>query len=184
MLRPDFPQFRYHPDPIASGSVVVSDQPCFCCGKTRGFLYTVGVYGDAPEELQEAICPWCIADGSVGERWSALFNVLGGTAFGDWSRVPKSAQSEVELRTPGFASWQDGGWWAHCDDAAAFVAPVGRREVEALGAELVEAFRENSGIEPADWEEHFSAMSAEGNPTGYLFQCVHCGAYGGYSDYL
>jgi len=59
----DLPVFRYHPDPIASGSVVASAAECVCCGEARGFIYTGPAYCEA--ELEEALCPWCIADGSA-----------------------------------------------------------------------------------------------------------------------
>jgi uncharacterized protein len=40
----DLPVFRYHPDPIASGSIVASGAQCACCGARRGFIYTGPVY--------------------------------------------------------------------------------------------------------------------------------------------
>ena len=36
----DLPVFRYHPDPIASGSIVASDAQRACCSARRGFIYT------------------------------------------------------------------------------------------------------------------------------------------------
>lgn len=65
------PTFRYHPDPVASGSVRASPVPCRCCGLARGWLYTGPVY--AEEALDEALCPWCIADGTAAARFGASF---------------------------------------------------------------------------------------------------------------
>jgi len=36
----DLPTFRYHPDPLASGSIAASDAACACCNQHRGFIYT------------------------------------------------------------------------------------------------------------------------------------------------
>ncbi|MBX2999965.1 MAG: CbrC family protein [Caldilineaceae bacterium] len=33
------PTFKYHPDPIATGSVIKSDTVCSCCSKPHGFFY-------------------------------------------------------------------------------------------------------------------------------------------------
>ena len=33
------PAFRYHPDPVATGSVRSADEPCQVCGRRRGYLY-------------------------------------------------------------------------------------------------------------------------------------------------
>ena len=43
----NLPTFKYHPDPIASGSVEPSETECVCCGKARGYVYTANAYGAA-----------------------------------------------------------------------------------------------------------------------------------------
>jgi uncharacterized protein CbrC (UPF0167 family) len=35
----DLPAFRYHPDPVATGSVARSGEACDVCGEERGYLY-------------------------------------------------------------------------------------------------------------------------------------------------
>ncbi|MBK1868507.1 CbrC family protein [Aestuariivirga sp. YIM B02566] len=49
------PKFTYHPDPIATGSLVASEEICICCGQARGFIYKGPAY--AVEELVDCICP-------------------------------------------------------------------------------------------------------------------------------
>jgi len=61
--RQPLPSFKYHQDPIATGSVRASDTRCLACGQVRGFIYTGPVYDT--DDLEKAICPWCIADGSA-----------------------------------------------------------------------------------------------------------------------
>src|SRR5690348_11863238 len=71
----DLPAFRYHPDPIASGSVVESEQRCDCCHARRGFIYQSSVYNPRPiGDPKPALCPWCIADGSAHNKFDARFN--------------------------------------------------------------------------------------------------------------
>src|SRR4051794_16064897 len=65
------PTFKYHPDPIATGSVEPSDTQCDCCGKQRGYIYVGPVF--SVEGLYEYICPWCIADGSAHTKFDAEF---------------------------------------------------------------------------------------------------------------
>ena len=62
----NLPAFRYHPDPISSGSIVASEKVCRCCGQNRGYIYAASVI--AEEELDEKICPWCIVNGSAHSR--------------------------------------------------------------------------------------------------------------------
>ncbi|MCF3998784.1 CbrC family protein, partial [Pseudomonas aeruginosa] len=38
------PHFRYHPEPLASGSIETSAATCQCCGKARGYVYTGSPY--------------------------------------------------------------------------------------------------------------------------------------------
>ena len=66
-----FPNFKYHPDPLATGAVEVSETTCECCGKARGHVYAAAVY--AIEELQ-SVCPWCIADGSLERQYDATLS--------------------------------------------------------------------------------------------------------------
>ena len=65
------PAFRYHPDPVDTGSVVTSNSRCTVCKERRGFIYSGPVY--AEDDLEEAICPWCIANGSAHRSLGATF---------------------------------------------------------------------------------------------------------------
>jgi uncharacterized protein len=111
----ELPRFTYHPDPRATGFVVESDAICLACGAARGYIYTGPVF--AVEELVEAICPWCIADGTAAERFDAEFTDVGSYVPED---VPPEVLEEIARRTPGFSGWQQEHWLYHCGDGAAF----------------------------------------------------------------
>jgi uncharacterized protein CbrC (UPF0167 family) len=89
------PVFRYHPDPLKSGSIVPSDAECRCCGKRRGYIYTGPVYAEA--DLDEALCPWCIADGSAHRTFDAGF--VDREAFPP--EVPPSTATEINRADSG-----------------------------------------------------------------------------------
>ncbi|BAX63298.1 CbrC family protein [Burkholderia stabilis] len=38
------PAFGYHPDPLATGSVIRSGARCACCGDARGYVCAGSVY--------------------------------------------------------------------------------------------------------------------------------------------
>lgn len=170
------PKFTYHPDPIATGSIVASKETCVCCGEARGFIYTGPAY--AEEELANCLCPWCIADGSAHRKFDAEFTDIGG--YGNGEKVPDAVRQEVACRTPGFSGWQQEMWWTHCGDAAEFLGTMGYKEAAALGPELLEAF--NCGYTDPFREEYLKSLDRDHGPTGYAFRCRHCGALGGYSD--
>lgn len=178
----DLPRFTYHPDPLATGSIVPSDGACRVCGRARGFIYAGATY--AEENLDEAICPWCIADGSAATRFGAEFVDAAGIGdYGSWEAVPPAVVEEVSRRTPGFIGWQQERWWTHCGDAAAYLGRAGRHELEARWPEAIDVIREEIGYEGEEWEEYLAALDAEGSPTAYVFRCRHCGTLGGYSDF-
>ncbi|ONM49903.1 CbrC family protein [Nocardia donostiensis] len=163
---PSLPEFLYHPDPVATGSVVPSDTMCACCGQSRGYVYTGPVYAVA--DLHHALCPWCIADGSAAERYEAQFTEIDGS-------VPTDVVIAVEQRTPGFAGWQQERWLTHCGDAAVFLGRAGARELKS--------YPDAQQLLEADFGETFlSALDAEGQPTAYLFRCRHCVRYLAYAD--
>jgi uncharacterized protein CbrC (UPF0167 family) len=177
------PKFKYHPDPVATGSLKRSEAQCICCGQARGYVYAGPVY--AEQEYDQCICPWCIADGSAHEKLQASFHdeeMVGGA--GTWDEVPRAVVDEVAHRTPGFTSWQQEQWWTHCGDAAQFIGCAGHDELEALGPKVIAQFRESAGLDEDDdeWDELFEALDKDASPTAYLFKCAKCGRYGGYQD--
>ncbi len=179
----NLPTFKYHPDPVGTGSIQPSDDECVCCGRVRGFVYTGPVY--AEEELVDCLCPWCIADGTAHQKFDAEFVDSEGVGdFGSWPRVDAAVVAEVATRTPGFSGWQQERWWTHCGDAAEFLGRAGAAEVERHGAVAKDHLRTDLGWEPGKlFDDYVQALDAEGQPTAYLFRCRRCGEVGGYSDF-
>jgi uncharacterized protein CbrC (UPF0167 family) len=176
------PNFKYHPDPIATGSIEVSNIKCVCCDEARGFIYKGLPY--AEDELEDCICPWCIADGSAHEKFGAEFTDSEGVGgYGDWQPVSQEVIEEVTFRTPGFCGWQQERWFTHCNDAGVFLGRAGRKELEQFGAEAINAVKEEIGYDGEDWNEYFRSLDKDDEPTAYIFRCLHCNAYGGYSDF-
>ncbi len=166
----ELPQFRYHPDPLGSGSIEASDAECECCGRARGYLYTIAVY--TQHTMRNALCPWCIADGSAHRRFQATFvddHSLAG-------KVPAPVVDEVTQRTPGYASWQSEEWPVCCHDAAAFLTPAGYAEIQARGleGEVLEHIVYAMGTSGAAATRLLHALDRDHGPTAYLFQCLHC----------
>ena len=175
------PAFRYHPDPVATGAVETSDAVCIACGRPRGYIYTGPVY--AEQELDDQICPWCIADGTAHQQLEAEFvdaDGIGG--YGTWESVPDSVVRELVERTPCFSGWQQEQWFTCCGAAAAFIGHAGKTELQAAGEAALEAIRSETGLEGRKWEGYLEVLDADGSPTAYLFRCLHCGKLGGYSD--
>jgi uncharacterized protein CbrC (UPF0167 family) len=175
------PVFKYHPDPLGTGSVIKSEATCECCGQSRGYIYTGPVYSE--EDYVDCICPWCIADGTAHEKLDASFTDEGGVGdYGSWSKVPKAVVEEIAYRTPGFSGWQQELWWTHCGDAAEFLGHAGYEELNSLGLGAIQAVRDTTGLEGEQWEEFFKALDKDGSPTAYVFRCKKCGVLGGYQD--
>ncbi len=177
------PFFLYHPDPIGTGCIRLSDSVCGACGQARGFTYTGPVYGEIVGG-DEAICPWCIADGTAHAKLGAEFTDPRGVGgFGDWDAVPTEVVEQIAYRTPAFSAWQEERWYTHCSDAAEFLGVAGRLELDAFGAEATAAIRRESGLDAENWESYYKALDRNLGPSAYVFRCRHCGKYGGYSDF-
>ncbi|REJ76913.1 MAG: hypothetical protein DWQ36_01775 [Acidobacteria bacterium] len=175
------PLFRYHPDPISSGSLEPSSGACACCGRARGWLYTGPVF--SADEQHGSVCPWCIADGSAHRDLGLEFaDPAGVGGYGLWPSVAEEIVACVVQRTPCFSGWQQERWLTCCGEAAAFIGRAGQRELLAHGSEAIESIRAESGMSGTDWRDYLAALDADGSPTAYLFRCLHCGRVGGYSD--
>ena len=169
------PTFRYHPDPLRSGSVVESKGACRSCGQRRGYIYAGPSYSEA--DLDDALCPWCIGDGSAHRTFDVTF--VDSEAFG--AEVPERAVEEIGQRTPGYHAWQGERWPACCGDATAFLTPAGIQEIR-------EHYRELEGrvlghiiyevrISGGGATRLLEALSRDASPTAYLFRCLHCEEY-------
>lgn len=171
------PEFAYHPDPVGTGSVEPSDVVCASCGRQRGYIYAGPVY--AVEELDNCLCPWCIADGSAAQRFDATFTDDHDMAVGS------DVRATVTTRTPGFNAWQQEHWMFHCGDGAAFIGVVGAKELQAYpdAVEMLRHEHDEYGWPEEQVEQYLSAMDKDGQPTGYLFECRHCGTRLAYSDF-
>lgn len=170
---PRLPFFRFHPDPIGSGSVVASDNRCQCCGKKRGWIYIGPVYA-AAGVADDALCPWCIADGTAHARLGAEF--VDSEAFAE--PVTDALADEVINRTPGFATWQSERWLSCCGEPAAFITPAGRAEIAQrfprLEAELMGHIVHELEISGAAAHSLLASLHREHGPTAYVFQCRKC----------
>jgi uncharacterized protein CbrC (UPF0167 family) len=169
----DLPNFRYHPDPIASGSVVESTEKCEVCKKSRGYMYDGPIYA---EDDVEHICPWCIADGSAAKKLDACF-------VGD-DEVPE----EIAQRTPGFAAWQTEQWLTCCEQPAAFVAPMGLKELRdfdyTLEGQLMMYIVQELHISGGAATRMLEGLKKDHSPTAFVFKCLKCERNLGYVDYL
>jgi uncharacterized protein len=176
------PAFAYHPDPIASGSIKPSDAVCRCCGKARGYIYTGPTY--CVDDLEEALCPWCIADGSAHAKFDASF--VDAARFPDG--IAESVIQEVAWRTPSFSAWQQGEWLTCCGDAAAFVEPAGYPEIQArhprAEGTLVTYIVHQMQISGSAAIHLLHALDRDHGPTAYMFKCRHCDNQPAYIDML
>jgi uncharacterized protein CbrC (UPF0167 family) len=166
------PRFRYHPDPIGSGSVIASEATCKCCDQARGFIYDGPVYTE--EDDVDAICPWCIASGDAHEMFDASF--VDSEAFPEGT--PDKAIDEIVERTPGFSAWQGERWPVCCDDATAFLMPAGIAEIRAryrsLEGEVLSHIIYELQVSGGAALRMLESLRADESPTAFLFQCLHC----------
>lgn len=157
------PTFRYHPDPVATGAVGRSGKTCHFCNRRRG--WTCRIDGGS-----QSVCPWCLADGTATAQFGAHY--VGELA----DDVPREVCEEVSLRTPSYVTWQGEKWQTCCGDACAYLGPVGWDRLKDLPDAI-------AAIVADGWDEYVLPMlTADGEFSGYLFQCLHCGTHHAHAD--
>lgn len=175
------PAFRYHPDPIHSGSIVESDAKCRCCKKSRGYIYTGPVYSEV--DLEDMICPWCIASGDAAKKYEATF--VDSEAFSDGT--PDEAMEEIMERTPGYSAWQSESWPSCCGDATAFVMPAGIKEIREQCYEhegsIMSHIVHKMSISGSAATRLLDSLNKDQGPTVYVFRCLKCLAPHFHIDY-
>ena len=165
------PAFKYHPDPVATGSIKADpDAPCLACNRIRGYIYEGPAYSEKFHYLTHSLCPWCIADGSAAKKFGAEF--ADAASLDD---VDEAVMEEIACRTPGFEAWQQEQWLTCCNDAAAFLGAAGAAELKGKFAEAIPAVEQ-------DWDGDWHDLEKDGQPTAYIFRCLHCGQFLAYVD--
>ncbi len=174
----DLPTFRLHPNVYQLDLFAREIGTCSCCGQLRDWTYRGPFYA---VHKPDYLCPWCIADGSAARRYEGQFNDE--LCVEGWEPDPSVPSvtmdslllAEVCDRTPGYTAWQQPAWLTHCEQPCAFIAYTGYREIEKLREELAGDLQD---LPPA----YVQALSADDNPTGYLFRCVQCGTHRLHTD--
>ena len=165
------PFFKYHPDPLKTGSFQRVDEPavCPCCGEKTPVIYEGPFYS---VENVEHLCPDCIASGAAAEKFDGDFQ---DSESVDEIDAPEALE-ELTCRTPGYCGWQQEYWRAHCGDFCAYLGPVGYAELERMG--IVDEILEDADEPDRDWYvERIHDLVQNGSVQGYLFQCLHCGKH-------
>ena len=167
----ELPKFEYHPNPIATGAVKSSDEICECCDKARGYVYNSTLYA---EDEVEAICPWCISDGSAAKKFNGMFSADYPLRAGG---IPSDVIATVCERTPGYNSWQQEEWQIHCGDACEFHGDAEKKELLSLQDEALQHFLKKEMIKSEVWQEILEHYEKGGNPAVYKFKCHKCSEY-------
>lgn len=164
-MNKELPFFSYHPDPLKTGAIIEKDSVCQICNLNTKYVYTGSFYSVNDIEV---ICPWCISNGKVVERFEGEFQNQASVDDGH----TLDQLDELTHRTPGYVAWQEAYWLRHCDDFCAFIGYVGWNEIKDITSELIDDI-EQSGFTL----EELRGFVNGGSLQGYLFKCLKCGSH-------
>ncbi|MCX6125473.1 MAG: CbrC family protein [Proteobacteria bacterium] len=111
----DLPNYRYHPDPLATNAIVTERITCCVCSKVSSYSYQGQMYC---EEEHGSICPWYIFDGAAAAKFGEVFSNDNPLLS---NGVKEEIVKEVTQRTLGFQTWQQEIWLSHCGEAAGYL---------------------------------------------------------------
>ena len=166
-------EFKYHPNLYNDDVLVRNEGICNCCGNTVSeYIETAYSKMDL-----DCICLSCVHDGSAAEKFDAEFVQDAEDIFDQEKR------EELFKRTPGYVSWQGEYWLACCGDYCAYLGTVGIKELEELGIkdEVLNDYASKIYM-PYPLDLINDNLYKDGDFTGYLFRCLHCGKYRIYID--
>lgn len=162
---PTLPRFRFHPDPVASGSLVPSRAQCACCDQRRGYTYTSTLYA---HENVPGLCPWCIANGSAAAKFGASFVDDGPLVR---AGIDPDLIDEVCRRTPGFATFQTEVWQVCCGMPGTFRGPLDADGMARLTDD------ELGWLNVPSWQRDLWRVMdpARTGVAVFVFDCLTCG---------
>jgi uncharacterized protein CbrC (UPF0167 family) len=167
----EFPTFKYHPDPLSTGSIKASPAVCDCCGTARGFEYTASFY--SPHQSDPTICPWCIASGEAAQKYEGDFSDPCPLAD---EGIAENIIEEVAKRTPGYNSWQQEVWESHCNDACEFRGDAKPTELSDLSGVDLEKHLSRIEFSSEQWQSIVREYQEGSDAAIYKFVCRHCHA--------
>lgn len=95
----EIPHFKYHLDPLKTGSAEKREFICACCQQSSHYAYTGTQI--SIQDPEKALCFVCIKNGSAAQKFDLKF-----TWFRtDSDRVDPAEIEELENRTPGYCGW-------------------------------------------------------------------------------
>lgn len=161
-------QFKYNANAYIDEIFKKADDCiCDCCGEKAEYVYSGAIYKTGDERPN--ICPKCMANGDAARKYHAQFVSSCARDVNDPDKV-----DELLHRTPGYPSWQGDYFPGCCNDFCTFIGDVGTEELEEMGiADEVFDDYELRGGDPYVRD----TLVAVGSTAGYLFRCLHCGAY-------
>jgi uncharacterized protein len=166
------PTFRFHPEPLRSGSVEPASIVCNACEQPRDHVYVGNCYVE--DDFDGEVCPWCIADGTAHQRFGMTFH----EAEPPSGTVDMALVDELEERTPGLCSDSPVTWPWCCDMPMAYVEPAGHAELIARHAELasmlVPQLEAEAGLTRGNAERLFRKLQRDQPPRAHVFQCLGC----------
>jgi uncharacterized protein len=149
---------------------------CFGYIDKNGDIYTGSVHADT--DLNDALCPWCIADGSAHRRFGAEFvDLFDGN-------VPKAMEEEVRFRTPSYTPWQQICWHVCCGEPAEYWGMADKLSIRPEWAGAIPSIR--AQIKPADdreLEAYLGSLSTDRGPSAYVFRCKTCRQLYAHTDF-
>lgn len=147
------PIFRYHPDPLSTGSIKRSSNACECCGEATGYVYAASFYSTQNISF---LCPWCIHSGRAAETFNGSFSDE--RPLIDAGIDPEIIM-EVCKQTPGFATWQQEVWLTHCRDACEFHGDARRADLLVLEGAALQGLLNNYGLSTRHWADILIPMN-------------------------
>lgn len=173
------PKFRYHPDPLGTGSIIRKDAVCQVCGQPTPYVYDVSFHWGGDDD--PILCPWCIYTGEAAEALDGVF-------LHESSCQPVDDSAKLEelcLRTPSYEATQQAVWLTCCGDACVYRGEKTWPQLEAMGIapQLEAAYRENPSSLPLSMDAMRYSFYGGAQVQHYLFQCRHCKQYHLHTDW-
>lgn len=182
----ELPKFKYHSDPLSTGSIVKRPVKCPVCEQDQEYAYEGPFY--STDEVED-ICPWCIENGKAAEKFNGEFQDYCGIEgiSPDPSNPDKHPYNEDHIdelitRTPGYYGIQQEQWLCHCNEPCNYIGQVGWKEIEELEIDVNEDIKIEAQKYRMTVDEFKQGLINKGFMQGYLFQCLHCGKYRLYTD--
>lgn len=175
------PFFRFHSEPIKTGSLIQKNHLCECCGTFAYYKYTGPFYS---RRAVDSLCPVCIANGLAARKYDGHFVDPFSVKQSHGQPISQEMLDELTCRTPGFHGAQQEIWFCFDGIPGVYLGDFNCKPENFMTEEFWEQVcQTNEMWHERNWFDDMRKFSMTGSVSLHVFKALDSETRSAYFDF-